>query len=606
MVCGLQCTAAPPASQLSGFEHHQGKELPLILKNTLSTRCLPLLLFAASLSATPRLSLVQTSVTVPVVQGSNGPTQFMDAFNIGSGSLSLTASSNVTWLATTIGAETVCGLRGSCYPITIALNTSSLATGIYTGTVTLADPNAIDSPQSFNVVVQVGGDVPSTLQFYLAPGGSTSSSFTTGSAVKATVSASTPWLTVSSATAQGLTTVTVHATASSSMAANAYDGTVTISGSKFAPDNEQISVVLNVTAEPIVQVSSSSVSFTIAQGANKQTAGVSVTNGGQGTLTISSVTAAAANSGTWLSVSFAPSTSDSTFITITADPTGLTPNTYTGTVTIASNAAGASTVIPVLLTVVAQTPPVAFAGGAVNNGNFGSDQPLAQGDIAAVFGSQFTYGAPQSATSLPLKTTLDDVQVLVNGKAAPIYYVSPGQINFEVPIDASIGPSALGFGPNGSGTVQVVRNGQPGNLIYVEINARAPQFIVYNGGYGVMTTPQGALTGIPSHPVNSGDVVVIYALGLGPTSPPVDSGTASPPAPSLADVPGTTQVCFGVETPFHQAPCATAFFSGLTPGFVALYQINVTVPKGIASGNNTMSLLLVDNVESSSVLLAVQ
>src|SRR5580658_10206316 len=178
------------------------------------------------------------------------------------------------------------------------------------------------------------------------------------------------------------------------MAANAYDGTVTISGSKFAPDNEQISVVLNVTAEPIVQVSSSSVSFTIAQGANKQTAGVSVTNGGQGTLTISSVTAAAANSGTWLSVSFAPSTSDSTFITITADPTGLTPNTYTGTVTIASNAAGASTVIPVLLTVVAQTPPVAFAGGAVNNGNFGSDQPLAQGDIAAVFCSQITRRPP--------------------------------------------------------------------------------------------------------------------------------------------------------------------------------------------------------------------
>jgi len=571
----------------------------LTLKNTLSMRFVPFLfLFAASLSATPRLELVQTSVTVPVVQGSNGPTQVIDSFNIGDGTLNLTASSSVSWLTATVGTNTVCGLSGGCYPISIALNTSSLATGTSTGTVTVADPNALDSPQSITVIVEVGGDVPGSLTFYVAPGGTTSSSFTTGSAVKTTVSASTPWLTVSSATSQGITTVTVQATASSSMAASAYNGTVTISGSKFAPDNQQVSVTLNVTAEPIVQASSSTVSFTIAQGANAQTTAIAVTDAGQGTLTISGVTAAAANSGTWLTVAFAPGPSDSTVITITADPTGLTPNTYAGTVTIASNAVNPSVVIPVELTVVAQGPPLASAGGVVNNGTFGANEPLAQGDIVAVFGSQFTYGDAQGATSLPLQTIMNGVQVLVNGTAAPIYYVSPGQINFEIPIDAS---TANG----GGGTVQVVRNGQPGNLVYVDINAQAPRFIVYDGGYGIMTTPQGALTGIPSSPVKVGDTIVIYALGLGPTSPPVASGTASPSSP-LAKVPGTTQVCFGVESPFHQSPCATALFSGLTPGFVGLYQINVTIPAGIPSGNSTISLLLVNNVESTPVQLAVQ
>jgi uncharacterized protein (TIGR03437 family) len=579
----------------------------LTLKNSLSLRfvpflfVLPLLVPASSLSAAtapPRLSLVQTSFTVPVVQGSNGPTQNVDAFNIGGGTLNLTASSNVSWLTTTIGTETVCGLRGSCYPVTIVLNTSTLATGTYTGAVTLADPNAVDSPQSISVTVNVGGDVPNNLVFYLAPGGTTSTSFTTGSVVKTTVSAGTPWLTVSSATSQGLTTVTVVATASSSMAASAYNGTVTISGSSFALDNMPIAVTLNVTADPIAQASSSSVSFTIAQGANKQTAPVVVTNAGQGTLTISSVTAAAANSGTWLSVAFAPGTTDSTDITITADPTGLTPDTYTGTVTIASNAVNASVVIPVTLTVAAPGPPLAFAGGVVNNGTFGSGEPLAQGDIVAVFGSQFTYDAPQGAAKLPLQMTLNGVQVLVNGTAAPIYYVSPGQINFEIPIDASTTNG-------GGGTVQVVRNGTPGNLVYVDINARAPRFITFDGGYGIMTTPAGALTGIPGSPVKIGDTIVIYALGLGPTAPPVASGTASPSSPPVT-VPGTTQVCFGVETPFHKAPCATALFSGLTPGFVGLYQINVTIPAGIPSGNSTVSLLLVDNVESTPVQLAVQ
>ena len=70
-------------------------------------------------------------------------------------------------------------------------------------------------------------------------------------------------------------------------------------------------------------------------------------------------------------------------------------------------------------------------------------------------------------------------------------------------------------------------------------------------------------------------------------------------------MPGVTQVCFGVETPFFQAPCATAQFSGLTPGFVGLYQVNVTIPSGVTSGT-TMSLLLVDNVQSTPVQLAVQ
>jgi uncharacterized protein (TIGR03437 family) len=377
------------------------------------------------------------------------------------------------------------------------------------------------------------------------------------------------------------------------MAAGDSNGTITVSGSSFSLDNKQIAVVLHVTASPIAQLSLSSLALTVPQDAAKETIPIAVTNSGQGTLTVSGVTATAAAGGTWLSAATV-----SGGISITADPTGLAPGDYTGSVVVASNATNGSLTIPVDLTVEAKGPPFAFAGGVVNNGTFGNGEPVGQGDIAAVFGDQFTYNAPTGASALPLQTTLDSIQVLVNGKAAPLFFTSAGQINFEVPIDAA----------TGTGTVQIVRNGTAGNTISVVINQRVPRFILLGGfgPYGVMTTPDGALTGIPSHPVKVGDTIVIYAVGLGPTTPAVASGVASPGGSDLAKVPGTTQVCFGVESPFNHAPCGTPFFTGLTPGFVGLYQINVTVPTGVKSGNGSMSLLLVDNVESDIVPLVVQ
>jgi uncharacterized protein (TIGR03437 family) len=560
------------------------------LKNSLSVLFLAPLLLVSQLSATPRLNLVQTSLTVSVPTGTNGPTYSLDTFNIGTGTLNLTAASSVPWLVPTVGTSQVCGLRGGCYPVAIAFNTSSLAAGTYTGTVTLTDPNAVDSPQSISVTAQVGGDVPSNLTFYLAPGTSTTATFNTNGPIKTAV-ANASWLTTATSAnaSTGGYTTTITATAGSTMAATAYNGTLTVSGSSFTADNKQVAVTLNVTTQPIAQASSTSLSFNIPQGGQSQTIPVGVTDGGQGTLTVSGVTATAA-SGTWLTA-----TTVNGGVSVTANPSGLSPNTYTGTVTIASNGVNGNVVIPVQLVIAAQGPPVAAAGGVVNNGTFASGEPLAQGDIAAVFGNQFTFDAPTPAASVPLLTTLDNVQVLINGKAAPLYYTSSGQINFEVPIDAA----------TGDGTLQVVRNGQAGNLVYVDINAQAPRFIVYNGGYGIMTTPTGVLTGIPSSPVKVGDTIVIYAIGLGPTSPVVPSGTASPTNP-LATVPGTTQVCFGVETPFFQAPCATPGFVGLTPNFVGLYQINVTIPAGVTSGNNTMTLIQVDNVSSTSVQLAVE
>jgi adhesin/invasin len=487
-------------------------------------------------------------------------------------------------------------LKGNCFPVQISLATSSLAKGVYTGTITVSDPNAVDAPQFITITAFVGGNIPDKLEFFAPPGGSASTGFTSGAPVTANISNNTPWLAVAADGAGSFqfnvpVTYRVTATALNGMGAGDYNGSIAISGSSFAPDNKSLPVALHVTTQPILRVNPESLAFRIAQSAAKQTAFAVLANGGQGTLTISNVTAAS-GSGAWLS---AQTISNGQFLSVVADPTGLSPGSYTGTVTVASNAANSSVAVPVQLNVVAQTAPVAVAGGLVNNGTFGGGEPLAQGDIVALFGDQFTYGEPQQATNLPLPTNLADTQVLVNGQAAPVYYVSPAQINFEIPIDAAVGDA----------TVQVVRNGQQGNRAYMLIKDRVPRFILFQGGpYAVMTTPDGTLTGIPTHPVKANDVVVIYTIGLGPTSPSVASGTASPSNP-LAIVNAETRVCFGNDSPFSPAPCVTPQFVGLTPGFVGLYQVNVAIPQNLTSGNLPFSFS-VSGVASDVVQLAVQ
>ena len=560
-----------------------------------------LLTLTSMLNAAPRLGLAQTALTVSIVPGQNGTAQSIDASNLGDGVLNLSVTSSVSWLSASIGAPHTCSLKGNCIPIQIALQTTALTAGVYTGTVTVSDPNAVDAPQFVTVTALVGGDVPAKLEYYVPSNGSALTTFTTGGSVTTMVSNNTPWLAIAADGAGSFAfgtpvPYTVTATAQNGMATGDYNGTIAISGSSFAPDNKSIAVLLHVTTQPILQPNPSSIAFRIAQGANKQTDYVVTSNGGQGTLSVSSVTAGgvpAATPATWLSAQIV--SGNASLVSIVADPTGLSPGTYQGTVTIASNAANSSVIVPVQLNVVAQTAPVSAAGGVVNNGTFAAGESLAQGDIAALFGDQLTYGDPQQAGSLPLPAILGGTQVLVNGQPAPVYYVSASQINFEIPIDAATNDA----------TVQVVRNGQAGNIAYLNIQVSEPRFITNGGTYAIMTTPNGTLTGIPSHPVTAGDIVVIYTIGLGPTSPPVPSGTASPTSPLAVIDPTTVLACFGNNSPFSPAPCVNPQFVGLSPGFVGLYQINLVIPQGLTSGNVPFSFT-VNGVPSDVVQLAVQ
>lgn len=552
----------------------------MVLKNlSIPAHGLFLLFAAVSVSnAAPRLSLTQTAFAVAVAPGTNGATQTLNAANIGDGTLNLAATASVPWLVPTIGTKTSCTLNAhsvACYPVQIALQTASLMAGTYTGSVTLADANAVDAPQIVTVTAIVGGSVPDKIEAFLPPGGTFTEDFVTATPVTTTVDPANSFISIA-ADGQGTFTFNVpykvSLSAASGASAGDSNGTIQLAGSSFAPDNKSISVVMHVTTSPILKTNLSAVWLTGIHGAIKQKATIAVSNAGQGTLTVSGVTATPA-SGTWLT---AETVNSGAAVSITADPSSLAPGVYPGTVTIASNGANSSVVIPVTFTVEAQSAPLAFAGGAVNNGTFASGEPLAKGDIAAIFGDQFTLGDLAYPSGLPLPASVNGTQVLVNNVPAPLYFISNGQIDFEVPFEA----------PSGATTVRVVRNGQQGNLIAVNIVSVEPRFLLLNGGpYAVLNTPDTPplVTGIPTHPAKAGDIVVIYAIGLGQTTPTVATGIAAPSDP-LAKV-ANAKACLGQTTPFSKPTCVTPDFAGLAPGYVGLYQINVKIPAGLPTGD---------------------
>ncbi len=567
---------------------------------------------AACLGAAPILQLSATTVgPVSIVQGSNGPVETIQATNIGNGTLALTATASVSWLSVNVEPSTLCQ-SGHCIPVAISLNTSSLKSGMYTGIVTVSDPAATDAPQTITVTVAIGGQVPSQVDLYAPPGGSATANFSTDHAVNSAVSTNGGgnWLTLH-LTGDGTFAFSVPyvitANALPGLTGN-YTGTVKLSGSSSALDDKTVDVTLHVTTNPIIDLANASLAFTIGQGMAAQSQYVNTTNDGQGTLTIAD-TKVTMDSGTWLS---AKPIAGTPLVQVTADPTGLSPGTHTGTVTIDSNAANGSMEVPVQFNVVAEAPPLIEVPGVLNPANYVVGEALAQGDIAVVKGTWLHNGDPVSASTKPLPTELgsDKVQVMVNGVAAPLYYVSFGQVNFQIPYETGVG----------SATIEVVSNGKTSNAETVQIVASAPRILQFcyasnycPGVWGVGVTfadntfpiasTEPVFTDRGKRAVTAGtDVIQFYAVGLGQTTPPQTTGAA----PTSGVVNPKYLVCFQLNALAQNPICVNASYSGVAPGYVGLYQVNVHVPADAPKGDQVMVTISNATSASDSVAISIQ
>lgn len=568
------------------------------LKTTLL--CCTLALGAGVLSAAPKLRVSNSAVgPVLVAQGQNGATQIVDAGNLGDGALSLTASANVTWLAPSIGGQRACTLRPTCTTVQIALNTSTLAKGRYTGIVTLSDPNAIDAPQNLTVTVSIGG-IPDSFELFLPPGGSTAQSFISGRLTTVVTSpVGGPKLSIAGSGGGSFdfaVSYQVLATTPAGTADGDYNGRIAVVGSTFPQDVRSVPVNTHVTSQPIASVAPASILFRLAQGGVKTDQAVVLNNLGLGNLAISGTTVN--TTAPWLTVK-----TSGNVVIFTADPTGLTPGGLQTTVSIQSNARNGTMTVPVELNVLATGPPVAYYQGVLDNALFLTGGALAPGGIVAVFGERLIAGAPVQADKLPLGTSLGGATVFVNNNPVPAYYASANQINFQIPYDT----------PTGEAVFRVDRDGQRGNSVTAQILPVVPAILRLGiSNYGIIVLNDPVLTfaikptpGISSRPARAGfDAITIYALGLGQTTPPVTAGVAAPVDP-LAQVPGV-KVVFGESVIPGAGSVVTPLFVGLTPGSVGLYQINTTIPFNSPRGDEVTVALTVGLLSSNRVTLAIQ
>jgi uncharacterized protein (TIGR03437 family) len=479
-----------------------------------------------------------------------------------------------------------------------------LARGSYTGRITIDDPNSLDAPQTVTVTVAIGGGVPDRLEMYAAPGGSSTAKLTTNLPVSASIATQDghPWLALSSdgnGSFKFGMTYSVGVTPQNGMDLGDFRGSVAISKSDFAPDNKSLDVVMHITTQPIAEASAPVLAFRIAQNTPKQTQSLTIVNQGLGSLNVSGVAAATESGSNWLSAG-----GPAAIISATADPSDLAPGVYKGSLTISSNAINATLTIPVELEIVPQSPPLAYYRGTVNAATFSADDPVAQGGIMALFGEQLAYDGPKPAPSVPLDTKLGNTRVLVNGVPAPLYYSSYGQVNFQMPFET----------PVGQAVVRVERGGQTGNAVAVQVSSGGPRTLLF-GEYGVIqnfsrgnSLPMPPTPGVPSLRARPGDILVIYAFGLGATSPAVPSGAAGPTTEPLARLTESVRVYFGSHMIFTEPVSATPDYAGLAPTLVGVYQVNVKIPENAPRGDRVPLWMRVGEGSdvSNTVLIAVE
>jgi uncharacterized protein (TIGR03437 family) len=234
--------------------------------------------------------------------------------------------------------------------------------------------------------------------------------------------------------------------------------------------------------------------------------------------------------------------------------------------------------------------PSLTLNGTLNNLNPVLGAPLAPGTIAQVFGSSLAASS-NSTNVLPVPTLFNGTFALVGPYPAPLYFLSDGQLNVQIPAELSapqqypivVSVNNVLSVPNTISTVAAA----PGVLSYLDGTAPAVQ----DGAHAIAQHNADFSLLNASNPAKPGEYLTVYLVGMGATSPSVPSGAPAPSSEPLARVvvqPTVTVDGHGVDI----------YYAGLTPGFAGLYQITFQMPSSLSS--NQVDLVVTQNGRSAN------
>jgi len=221
-------------------------------------------------------------------------------------------------------------------------------------------------------------------------------------------------------------------------------------------------------------------------------------------------------------------------------------------------------------------PQTHISVAGVSNAASGQ-QVFAPGMILSVYGAGLGNWV-QSAGSLPLPQFLGGFEATINGVTAPIYYVSPNQVNIQIPYETSSG-------------IAILMVGNPWE------ESPPFRFRVAAAGPGIFTFQDGSIN--PSNNAKSGDVATLFVTGDGQVTPKLATGAA--PSPRLASAPKPT---LPVTVTVGGVVAATQFIGVPTWG-VGITQINFQIPDGLSKGPQPV-VVTVGSAVSQTATITIQ